>query len=525
MKKRYKLLLLLVCLMLIGCLYLTQSYALWIIHEQQTNENNVEVGCFSIGFTEDSESINLNNTYPMRDSLGLSSNPYTFTIKNTCTINNNYIVTLNTINTNTLDASKIKYAIYKSTETKPEVGSKLTEINPNTENLNVENLGTSYILDTGILTGGTKVDDTVSGGEEVTYNLYLWIDDIAGNEVEGQTFEASINIINSTTESNDQGELFGSEVAKCGSLGKDAVTCMKENAYLDNVNLDYDDTEDKNLRYIGLNPNNYILFNGEKWRIIGVMKVKDENGEKVERLKIIRPNGIAGQKNLENYYWDNKPSNDWTTSALKNMLNGIYYNSTSGECYTTSISEPATCDFTQENGTIKGINDTARTMIDTNIIWNIGSANTADILPAEMYKKERGTETGNNNQNKSEWSKEIDNEFHNGIGLMYPSDYGYAVGKSMRSLCINNNMSLYYIEKCGYDDWLKSSNNWHWTITAYIPNENRINRIFAPGVNGVLSYATTQIDSGLVAPVVYLINNIKITNGSGTIDNPFILEN
>ena len=533
MKVRYKLSLLIIGLMLVGCLYITQSYALWIITEEQTNENEMDVGCFSIGFSEQSESIKLDNTYPVNDSIGLSTNPYTFTITNTCTINNNYVLTLNTLSTNTLDASKIKYALYKSSEEKPNVGSKLSRINTDLENLMVENLGTSYILDTGVLSGGTKVDGVVNNGEEVTYNLYLWIDDIAGNEVEGQTFEASINVINAATESNDIGEVYGSAVAKCGAEGKDAVTCMKENANLDTINLAYDGkeslgeelgTDDNNLRYIGANPNNYVLFNGEKWRIIGVMKVKNENGEKVERLKIIRTNGISGQENLEKYYWDNKSSNDWTISALKDMLNGIYYNSTSGECYTTSISEPTTCDFTQESGLVKGINSNSRSMIDTNLVWNVGGVDTTDVVPAEIYKKERGIQTGNNNQNKSEWSKEIDNEFYNGIGLMYPSDYGYAVGKSMRNLCINNYMSLYYTEKCGYDDWLKPSSSWYWTITASIPNENKVNRILAPGDNGVMGYATSHIDSGSVAPVVYLINNIKIINGNGTEDNPFILE-
>ncbi len=202
MKMRYKLSLLVIGLMLIGCLYITQSYALWVMTDEQTNENEVEVGCFSIGFTEASESINLNNTYPVIDSIGLNSNPYVFTLSNTCTVNNSYIITLNTINTNTLDASKIKYALYKSGEEKPEVGSKLSNVNNDTEYLDIENLGVSYILDTGILNGGTKVDGEVSGGGEVTYNLYLWIDETAGNEVEGQTFEASINVINNAIENN-----------------------------------------------------------------------------------------------------------------------------------------------------------------------------------------------------------------------------------------------------------------------------------------------------------------------------------
>ena len=40
-----------------------------------------------------------------------------------------------------------------------------------------------------------------------------------------------------------------------------------------------------NLRYIGADPNNYVLFNNELWRIIGVMKdVENPDGTKEDRL-------------------------------------------------------------------------------------------------------------------------------------------------------------------------------------------------------------------------------------------------
>ena len=197
MKLRYKISLLAIGLMLIGCLYVTQSYALWIMTESQTGENEVNVGCFSIGFTESSPSINLTNTYPTTDVAGLNGNPYTFTITNTCTIKNKYTLTLNTLKTNTLGVGNIKYALYKTGEEKPTVGQELKVINPETKNLKIDNLDTSYILDTGVLSGGTKVGESITNGGETTYNLYLWISDEAGNEVEGQNFEASINVVGS----------------------------------------------------------------------------------------------------------------------------------------------------------------------------------------------------------------------------------------------------------------------------------------------------------------------------------------
>ena len=310
MKIRYKVSLLLIGLMLVGCMFITHSYALWIMTEEQTNENNVEVGCFSIGYEEQTESINLSNTYPVDDTTGLNSNPYTFTITNTCTINNNYVVTLNTLSTNTLNVSNIKYAIYKSTENKPTVGSKLSRVNNDLESLSIENLGTSYILDTGILTGGEKEEGIVNGGETVTYNLYLWIDNEATNDVEGQKFEASINIITAATESANSGELFANEIVKCGQEGTSAVDCITNNAYLDTTNLAYDGTADNNLRYIGANPNNYVTFNGdEKWRIMGIID---------DKLKIIRSEIVGG------IAWSNNGDNTWETSTVKTWLNETY---------------------------------------------------------------------------------------------------------------------------------------------------------------------------------------------------------
>ena len=547
MKVRYKLSLLIIGLMLVGCLYITQSYALWIITEEQTNENEMDVGCFSIGFSEQSESIKLDNTYPVNDSIGLSTNPYTFTITNTCTINNNYVLTLNTLSTNTLDASKIKYALYKSSEEKPNVGSKLSRINTDLENLMVENLGTSYILDTGVLSGGTKVDGVVNNGEEVTYNLYLWIDDIAGNEVEGQTFEASINVINAATESNDIGEVYGSAVAKCGAEGKDAVTCMKENANLDTINLAYDGkeslgeelgTDDNNLRYIGSNPNNYVLFNGEKWRIIGVMnniRSEQEDGSEItgSHLKIIRQDGISGQNDFGNYSFDyngDRSESKWIDSTMKDMLNGIYYNSGIGNCYKQENNgNPIECNFTQETGVPKGLNEQARSMINKDIIWNIGGWNTSETLTKITYEKERGTMTYDNHP--SEWKKTNDIEYHNGIGLMYPSDYGYAVGGTNRKICLSKQLldsspegNDYRKDDCYNNDWLNPKLASIWFISPLISRFVELDYLtYYIDYSGKVSGGSPFYSLG-VWPTIYLKSNVKIINGNGTIDNPFVLE-
>lgn len=74
----------------------------------------------------------------------------------------------------------------------------------------------------------------------------------------------------------------------------------------------------KSGRYVykGANPNNYITFNGESWRILSV--------ESDGTLKI-RKNGSIG-----NIAWDETESNNWTRPAtLNTYLNNDYYNSLS----------------------------------------------------------------------------------------------------------------------------------------------------------------------------------------------------
>lgn len=92
-------------------------------------------------------------------------------------------------------------------------------------------------------------------------------------------------------------------------------------------------------RYMGSTPYNYVTFNDEVWRVIGVFTVENENGKKEQRVKLIRNESLG-----KNYTWDNKPSgvgsstnsngsNEWSDSTLQIVLNsGPYYNRTSGRC-------------------------------------------------------------------------------------------------------------------------------------------------------------------------------------------------
>ncbi len=273
-----------------------------------------------------------------------------------------------------------------------------------------------------------------------------------------------------------------------GSLGTTSINFVNyliDLAKTDTTNLAYDDTADKNLRYIGSNPNNYVSFNGELWRIIGVMNnVKDASGTSTSRIKLIRDESIG------NLAWDTNNKNDWSTSSLQKLLNsGDYYNRVNSYSST-------------------GLTSEAKSMI-SNITWNLGGNATSAVTASAFYIKERGTTVYSGHSVKSTGY----------VGLMYASDYGYAVGTENRSACLAKNLGKYNSDACYTNNWLYNGNN-NWTLS---PFSDLVNYVFYVA-GGYVLHVNSTITSG-VHPVIYLKTDIKKTNGTGTKENPYIITN
>ena len=234
-------------------------------------------------------------------------------------------------------------------------------------------------------------------------------------------------------------------------------------------------------RYIGVSPKNYVEFNNELWRIIGIFTVEDENGNKVQRIKIVR-----NSKLNSDYYWDANWSNEWPTSSLKNYLNGEYYNS---------------------------LTDTAKSMIGNTKYYlgggrNNGSSHygTAD----EMYAWERGTTVYPGRS--FSWVGQI--------GLMYPSDYAYTYALGVDNTCYNDS------NQCNTGipnySWIYKSNgnSYQWLLSHDSNNEEMVFGISAEG-----EIVHDYVDGLYYArPTLYLVSNIQIDSGDGSEQNPYKLK-
>ena len=264
-------------------------------------------------------------------------------------------------------------------------------------------------------------------------------------------------------------------------------------------------------RYYGANPNNYVTFNGETWRIIGAFHdVDDGTGKKETRLKIIRDESIG------DYSWDSSAStvnlgngvNDWSKSDLMTELNTLYYNSTSGTCYNGRNNATTTCDFTST-----GLDSTARNMID-NAVYHLGGYLDSSIYADDFYNYERGTTVYNCSRDDGACPRAT--TWTGKVGLMYPSDYVYAVDLS---LCTRDGYSYDYYSICYSNDWLLLTSNHQWTIMPasdyayyafYAASFGNVNSFYV-----YLPYAAR--------PVLYLKSDITIVGGEGTSSNPYQL--
>ena len=252
-------------------------------------------------------------------------------------------------------------------------------------------------------------------------------------------------------------------------------------------------------RYEGKNPNNYIWFNNEYWRIIGVFDSASHGQDGKHLVKIIRADVLDGLA------WDKSNTNDWTASSLKLLLNGAYYNAqdgtSSGYCYGYSTTATANCDYTK-----KGIQSGYRGMI-ANVTWYLGGYSSADATAEAFYGYERGTKVYSGRPSSTTGY----------IGLMYPSDYGYSVLSS--SCARTTNLGSYNTATCAGQSWLYGK-GYEWTLT---PRSSSSDNVFRLYINGYLvNYSSANYGYGS-RPVLYLDASVYKIDGDGSLNNPYIV--
>ena len=262
---------------------------------------------------------------------------------------------------------------------------------------------------------------------------------------------------------------------------------------------------DISYRYNGKNPNNYIWFNNEMWRIIGLIPTCTSSGcaTKSNLVKIIRNESLGGYAYDASSTTTSELKNAWGSNTLYKLLNEYYYgkgNGTSNEngkayCYGyyNSTYQPIPdCNF-NEIGISNNEKDYFGTMIE-NVYWNTGKI-PDDLNISEIYINETATQT-----------------VLGYVGLMTASDYGYAgtdYNNVINSSLFGNNTTT---------NWLYGNGDERTSIGSLTKTTTTI----------VLTYWGTLENNSIhisyaVRPVVYLDPSVYVISGEGTEENPYII--
>lgn len=272
------------------------------------------------------------------------------------------------------------------------------------------------------------------------------------------------------------------------------LECTPENVVTEGDGL-YEDEEGKCV-FKGKNPNNYIRFNNELWRVISL--------EKDGTIKIMRNESTISQafdeansrnENAGTYCANSENGcNAWTTSD--NFVNGDTNGNVLKDSTLNTYLNSTYLDQIREN----------KINIATHS-WNIGpiTANNDDFVNQK------------NDEAKIKWNGKI--------GLISVSEYLNANSNANQcgTLSLNNNN----IEDCIKTNWIYDiapieGNTW--TIT---PNEGDnysifvIQKLETPGNVHFINASATE---AYVVPSLYLSEDTIINGGNGTKEEPFTID-
>ena len=312
-----------------------------------------------------------------------------------------------------------------------------------------------------------------------------------------------------------------------------ALTNNKDNSGLYTITHPKDTTlqigNDKDIteyRYRGKDPKNYVKFNNETWRIIGVFPTDDGKGNIENRIKLIRNESIG------NKYWDdgttayNYTQNDNLMLLQDNNKSKVEYlekidkydvmltvPDTSGS---NNWARPARLNTELNTTYLNSLDSTSKSMIGQakyylggkNVTYNNGYADT----PLQFYSYERkisGSEYYCNGSNPNNWVGKL--------GLMYLSDYGYASSNCENKKIYDNNSSSNDIRACNTTNWLFKGNT-EWLLPQYASRSDAAFDIFSDGY--VYNDLVSPRQQG-TRPVLYLTASVQIIDGDGTSSNPY----
>ena len=467
---------------LLSCIILV-SYAYYKIKLEGQKTHFVSTDVISFTYKESEDKISITNMEPKSDAEGIKENYFEFNVASNLVkdMSINYEISiLKTSTTNSFEENDVKAYLTD--------GNDNALVNP----ILISNLGNSKkIANAKVIYNNSFMYNNSNEIQTHTYRLRVWLksdvnmskytvkQEIDGSKTNisltGCTFKFKVNV--STVEKETGVDTLIKLTNNVNDSGLYTITHPADST------LQIGATESvTEYRYRGASPKNYVTFNNEVWRILGIFPTDDGTGNIENRIKLIRNESIG------NAIWNEDESNNWARPATLNTeLNTTYLNS---------------------------LDSTSKSMIG-NTKYYLGGYSDSNIQKDVMYQYERkiNGSTYYNGSNPNNWVGKL--------ALMYASDYGYAASDACaqtldiydNATCINNNW-LYNIK---VNEWLLPQDASGSNLAFFVTSGGNVN-----------FYLQFYIDAGdplefAFRPVLYLTSSVEITGGDGTSSSPYTL--
>ena len=481
------------------------SYAAYKFSAAGTKENVISTGTISMSYSQNSF-IDLKHTYPKTDTYAIatkedkSSMEFSVSMETSGTKQINYALAITNIEEGTtLKSDKVKIYLEKEGKVVNNFELNKGKTIESFKNKYIEGLIDSYAIYQDILTTSNKTHH---------YILTSWIDESYILPIKNET--------NNTKQTNEETYKFKVKV-----VGVDTPITIKEKsnatkgtdtliALTNNQNESglYTITHPKDTtlqigtnesiteyRYRGASPKNYVTFNNEVWRILGVFPTDDGTGKIENRIKLIRDQSIG------NKYWNTTQAtptsnyNNWAGATLQTELNTTYLTGLTSEAQ--SMIGNAKYYLGGYNGMVSGQGYTQTSV--------------------QMYSYERKIKNTTSNEfyygtNPNSWTGKL--------ALMYESDYGYASSNCENKMLYSVNSETDDLRACKSTNWLYNLKSNEWTLPQLA---NSWYDAFRVHLNGLVDSGSVTSYQHAARPVLYLTSSTKITGGSGTSSSPYTL--
>ena len=289
------------------------SYAWWRYTVIQDKANIAVSKCLKLEIANQSNEINLTNMYPISDEEGRALTPFTFTLKNTCSMSAKYTLNLEMLEGTTLNSNYLAVLVNnKDIKLLSSYNTATTVVKGSTE---------SRTLDTGTLAPNGSKD----------YSISLWMDKSVtlSDDSQNKTFKSKV-VIDAVATETAMDKIIASvdTTGKCPTINDDGTVNVTKEEATDGYVCSAPDAYGTSYYYRGNVTNNYVKFADKYWRIIRI------NGDGTVRVIY---DGTSAHTNGEsstdrqigtsafNYYWKKDNVQETTNSVVYGDNAGVGY--------------------------------------------------------------------------------------------------------------------------------------------------------------------------------------------------------